>query len=52
MAGLLRDSEHEDDDAKMGRVAKKETPCLHLETMGSPKGENTKPNKTGHTKII
>ena len=33
-------SEHEDNDAKMGRVAEKKTPCLYLETMESSKSED------------
>ena len=52
MVGLLRDSEHEDNDAEMGRVAEKKTPSLHLETMESPKHKNTKPHETGHTEVL
>lgn len=52
MAGPLRDSEHEDDDATMGRVDKTETPSLHLETMEDSESENTKPHKAGHTEIL
>ena len=33
MSGLLWDSEHEDNDAEMGRVAEKKNPSLYLETM-------------------
>ena len=52
MAGLLRDSQHEDDNATMGRVAETETPGLHLETMEGSGSENTKPHKAGHTEIL
>ena len=52
MAGLLRDSEHEDDNAEMGRVAEKEAPCLHLETMEDSESENTKPYEAGYTEIL
>ena len=52
MAGLLRDSEYEDNDAEMGRVAEKETPCLHMETMENPNSENPQPYETGYTKIL
>mgnify|MGYP003293183879 CR=1 FL=1 len=51
MAGLLRDSEHEDNDAEMGRVAKTEIPCLHLEAMESPE-ENKKETLSERAKEI
>ena len=52
MAGLLRDSEHEDNDAEMGRVTEKKTPGLHLETMESSESEDTQPHETWYTEIL
>ena len=52
MVGLLRDSEHEDNDATMGRMAKTETSGLHMETMEGSESENTKPYEVGHTEIL
>ena len=52
MAGLLRDSEHEDDNAKMGRMAKTETSSLHMETMEGSESENTKPYEVGYTETL
>lgn len=52
MAGLLRDSEHEDDDETMGRVDAAETSSLYLEIMKAPESENTKPNEVGHTEVL
>ena len=52
MAGLLRDSEHEGDDATMGRMAETETSGLHMETMEGSESENTKPYEVGHIEIL
>jgi len=45
MAGLLRDCKYEDNDAKMGRVDEKKTPCLHMETMEGSESENPQPHE-------
>ena len=47
MAGLLRDSKHEDDDARMGQVASPPIQVLHLETMEETQNEGRKSNETG-----
>ena len=52
MAGLLRDSEHEDNDAQMGLMAETEASGLHLETMESAVSEDTQPHKVGHSEIL
>ena len=51
MVGLLRDSEYEDNDATMGRMAKTETSGLHMETMEGSESENPQPHEVGHTEI-
>ena len=47
MVRLLRDSKHEDDDAKMGRVASPKVQMLHLETVEETQEESRKPNEIG-----
>ena len=49
MAGLLRDSEHEDDDATMGRMASPPLPLLYLEAMEDAENKGKESNATGHT---
>ena len=51
MAGLLRDYEHEDNGAKMGRVAKTATPCLHLEIMEERQDESEESDDTGNAEM-
>ena len=47
MAGLLRDSEHEDDDATMGRVASPPLPNVYMEAMEEPKDQSQKLDEIG-----
>ena len=49
MAGLFRDSEHEEYHEKLGRVAETQTPGVHLETMEGAESEDTKPYEIRHT---
>ena len=51
MAGLLRNSEHEDNDAKMGRVAEKKAPGVHLEAMEESQDESEESNDVGNAKM-
>ena len=46
MAWLPRDSEYEDNNAKMGRVAETTNPYVHLETMEETEKPNGEFNKT------
>ena len=47
MAGLLRDSKHEDNDAKMGRVAPPEVSDVYLETMEEAQNQSRELDKAG-----
>ena len=47
MAGLLRDCKHEDNNAKMGRMATPKIQMLHLEAMEETKKEGGEPNAIG-----
>ena len=47
MAGLLRDSEHEDNDAEMGRVVTVPFSGVYLETMEESKNKSQKSNEIG-----
>ena len=47
MAGLLRDSEHEDDDAKIGRVAAPPFTDVYLETVEESTDESKEPDEVG-----
>ena len=51
LAGLLRDWKHKDNNAKMGRVAKKKIPLLHLETVETPQNEGEEPCKPGNAPV-
>ena len=51
LAGLLRDSEHEDDDAKMGRVAAPPFTDVYLETMEESKDESKEPDEAGDASV-
>ena len=51
MAGLLRDSEHEDDNAEMGRVAVKEGPDVYLEAMEESPDKSEEPEDIGNAKM-
>lgn len=48
MAWLLRDSEHEDNDAGMGRLAATQMPELHLEAMEATKDESKESDSARH----
>ena len=50
-AGLLRDSEHEDNHAGMGRLAAPQIPVLHLETMEETPDKSKEPYKTGDSGV-
>ena len=49
MVGLLRDSKHEDYNARMGQVAASPYPYVHLETMEETQEESRKPGEIGNT---
>ena len=49
MVGLLRDSKHEDNDARMGWLATPPIPMLYLETMEETQKEGRKPDAIGNT---
>ncbi len=51
MAGLLRDSKHEDNDAKMGRVAPPKVSDVYLETMEISWNESEEPDKVGNAQV-
>ena len=51
MAGLLRDSEHEDNDAEMGRVASATLPNVYLEAMEEPEDKDKESNEIGAAKM-
>ena len=51
MAGLLRDSKHEDNDAEMGRVASPPIQMLHLETKEETKDQSKEPNTIRDTGV-
>ena len=47
MAGLLRDSEHEDNDARMGRLATSSFPHVHMEAVEETQNEGEEPHDIG-----
>ena len=49
MAGLLRDSEHEDNHAGMGRVAALPIQVLYLETVEETQNKGKEPYAAGNT---
>ena len=51
MVGLLRVRKYEDNDARMGRVAEKKTPSLHLEAMEESQDKSEESNDVGNVKI-
>lgn len=48
LAGLLRDSEHENNHAGMGRLAAPQIPVLHLEAMEESTDESKELNEVGY----
>ena len=51
MAGLLRDSEHEDDDARLGRMAAPPLSDVHLEAMEEPKDKDKESHEIGTSRM-
>ena len=51
MAGLLRDCKHEDNNAKMGRMATPKIQMLYLEAMEETKKEGGEPNAIGDSRM-
>jgi hypothetical protein len=49
MARLLRDSEHEDNDARMGQVASTSLQKLYLETVEETQDQSEQLDATGNT---
>ena len=52
LAGLLLDCEHEEHDAKVGRVAEAKISGIHLEAMEGAFSENTQSHKAGHIETL
>ena len=51
MAGLLRDSEHEDNEARMGQVASPPFSYVHMETVEETRNESEEPHGTGNAGV-
>ena len=51
LAGLLRDCEYEDDNAKVGRMAEKKIPLLYLEAVEASQNESKEPCKVGNASM-
>ena len=51
LAGLLRDSEHENNHAGMGRMAAPQIPVLHLEAMEKTRNQSEKSHAAGDTRV-
>ena len=49
--GLLRDSEHKDNDARMGRMATPPFPDVHMEAMEETQNESEEPDDTGNAGV-
>ena len=49
MAGILRDSEHEGNDAGLGWVAAPQNPYVHMETMEATEDESKESDSARHS---